>query len=175
LKWPSWSWSYGSWIYNYLCNQCLSPLTLWIRIPLRRGVLNTTLCDKVCQWLAAGRWFSPGILISSTNEIDRHDVTERLLRVALNTITQTYYISFWWWTYYYDLKFPQCSPFNPKWDQDISKYPTDHAYQACLHVLGHFWIINLNTNLFWSHDGWNMMADVHLAFKTRVNNSQRMN
>ena len=25
----SWSWSYGSWIYNYLCNQCLSPLTLW--------------------------------------------------------------------------------------------------------------------------------------------------
>ena len=27
------SWSlYGSWIYNYLCNQCLSPLTLWVRI-----------------------------------------------------------------------------------------------------------------------------------------------
>jgi len=22
----SWSWSYGSWINNYLCNQCLSPL-----------------------------------------------------------------------------------------------------------------------------------------------------
>jgi len=22
----SWSWSYGNWIYNYLCNQCLSPL-----------------------------------------------------------------------------------------------------------------------------------------------------
>jgi len=20
---PSWSWSYGSWIYNCLCNQCL--------------------------------------------------------------------------------------------------------------------------------------------------------
>jgi hypothetical protein len=25
LQGPSWSWSYGSWIYNYLCNQCLSP------------------------------------------------------------------------------------------------------------------------------------------------------
>jgi len=25
---PSWSWSYGSWVYNYLCNQCLSPLPL---------------------------------------------------------------------------------------------------------------------------------------------------
>jgi len=24
-----------------------------------RGVLNTTLCDKVCQWLATGRWFFP--------------------------------------------------------------------------------------------------------------------
>jgi hypothetical protein len=28
---PSSSWSYGSWIYNYLCNQCLSPLKLWVR------------------------------------------------------------------------------------------------------------------------------------------------
>jgi hypothetical protein len=29
-----WSWSYGSWIYNYQYNQCLSPLKLWIRTPL---------------------------------------------------------------------------------------------------------------------------------------------
>jgi len=21
-----WSWSYGIWIYDYICNQCLSPL-----------------------------------------------------------------------------------------------------------------------------------------------------
>ena len=27
----------------------LSPLTLLGRIPLRRGVFNTPLCDKVCQ------------------------------------------------------------------------------------------------------------------------------
>jgi hypothetical protein len=32
---PSWSWSYGSWIYNYLCNQCLSTLMLWVRISIR--------------------------------------------------------------------------------------------------------------------------------------------
>ena len=25
------SWSYGGWIYNYLCNQCLSPLKLRVR------------------------------------------------------------------------------------------------------------------------------------------------
>jgi len=28
------SWSYGSWIYNYLCNQCLSPLMLRVWISL---------------------------------------------------------------------------------------------------------------------------------------------
>jgi hypothetical protein len=28
-----------------------------------QGVLYTTLCDKVCQWLTAGgQWFSPGTL-----------------------------------------------------------------------------------------------------------------
>jgi len=30
---PSWSWSYGSWTYNYLYNQCISPLNLWVRTP----------------------------------------------------------------------------------------------------------------------------------------------
>jgi hypothetical protein len=35
-----------SWIYNYMWNQCLSPLKLWIRTRSWRGVLNTTLCDK---------------------------------------------------------------------------------------------------------------------------------
>ena len=73
----------------YLCNQCLSPLTLWVRILFRRGVLDTTLCDKVCQWLAAGWWFSPGTPVSSTKKTDRHDITEILLKVALNTITLT--------------------------------------------------------------------------------------
>ena len=27
-----WWWSYGTRIYNYLCNQCLSPLKLWVPI-----------------------------------------------------------------------------------------------------------------------------------------------
>jgi len=33
LEGPLWSWSYDSWIYNYLCNQCISPWTLWVRTP----------------------------------------------------------------------------------------------------------------------------------------------
>jgi hypothetical protein len=32
-----------------------------------RGVLDTTLCNKICQWLATGRWFSPNTPVSSTN------------------------------------------------------------------------------------------------------------
>jgi hypothetical protein len=55
-----------------------------------RGVLHTTLCDKVCQWLATSRWFSPGFPISSTNKTDRHDITEILLKVALNAITHNH-------------------------------------------------------------------------------------
>jgi hypothetical protein len=64
---------------------------LWVRILLRRGVLDTTLCDKVCQWLATGRWFSQGIAVSSTNKTDCHDITEILLNVAFNTINQAYF------------------------------------------------------------------------------------
>ena len=44
---PLYSWSYGNWIYNYLCNQCLSPLKLWVRIPLMARCTWTTLCQKV--------------------------------------------------------------------------------------------------------------------------------
>jgi hypothetical protein len=81
------SWSYGSWIYNYLCNQCLTPLKLWVRISIRARC--ATLCDKVCQWLVTGQWFSLCTPVSSTNKTDRHDITEILLKVALNTITLT--------------------------------------------------------------------------------------
>jgi hypothetical protein len=42
---PSWPWSYGSWIKNNLCNQCLSPLMLRVRMSIRARC--TTLCDKV--------------------------------------------------------------------------------------------------------------------------------
>jgi hypothetical protein len=57
-----------------------------IETQLRRGVLDTTLCDTVCQWLTTGRWFSPGTPVSSTNTTDCHDIAEILLKVALNNI-----------------------------------------------------------------------------------------
>ena len=55
--------------------------------PLIRGVLDATLCDKVCESLAAGQWFSPGTPpIKLTG-----DTTEILLKVVLNTITLSLY------------------------------------------------------------------------------------
>jgi hypothetical protein len=44
---------------------------------------------KVWQWLAKGRWSSPGTPVSSSNKPDRHNITEILLKVALNTTTLT--------------------------------------------------------------------------------------
>jgi hypothetical protein len=67
-----------------------------------RGVLDTTLCDKVCQELAAGRWFSP---VFFTNKSDRHNITEILLKVALNIITLTpNHIHYTFIFYYHTLK-----------------------------------------------------------------------
>ena len=75
--------SHGSWICNYLCNQCLSSLTLSVPIPLME---RCTRCDNACQLLTVGRWFTP---VHSTNKADRHDISELLLKVALDTIPPT--------------------------------------------------------------------------------------
>jgi len=74
--------------YLYMWNQWLSPLKFEFEPRSWGGVLDTTLCDKIGQWLAIGRWFSPGTPVSSTNKTDCHDITEILLTVALNTINQ---------------------------------------------------------------------------------------
>jgi len=39
-----------------------------------RGILDTTLCYKICQWLASEWWFSPGTAVSSTNNANCHDI-----------------------------------------------------------------------------------------------------
>ena len=73
--------------YLYVCNGNYQSCEL---ISLSGGVYSIqhyTLCDKVCRWLMAGQWFSPGTPVSSTNKTDRHDITEILLKVVLNTIT----------------------------------------------------------------------------------------
>jgi hypothetical protein len=64
------------------------------------------------MWHSLSGWlFSPGTLVFSTNKTDRHDITEKLLKVVLNTITHTHilmiifppyfscYICLSWWTF----------------------------------------------------------------------------
>jgi len=63
---PSCSWSYGSWIYNYLLNQYLSPLKLWVLIPLRRGVLDTTLLLRQVGGFLRVLRFPPPIKLTAT-------------------------------------------------------------------------------------------------------------
>jgi hypothetical protein len=65
---PSWSWSYSSWIYNYLCNQWLSPLKLWVQTP----------------FMARCTWCNRSVVFSgySTNKNNHQDITEILLKVA---------------------------------------------------------------------------------------------
>ena len=83
---PSWSWSYGNWIYSYLWNRCLPPLKLWCWNPVHGKLCSIQyLCDEVCQWLVASPWLS---LVSSINKADHHDITEILFKVVLSTINQ---------------------------------------------------------------------------------------
>ena len=78
----------------FLCNMYLycnmSFIILVVTTLMMRCTrYNIMTCDKVYQCLATGLWFSLGTPVSSTNKTDRHDITEILLKVALNTIAQT--------------------------------------------------------------------------------------
>ena len=67
----SWSWSYGSWMHSYLCNQCLSPLKV-VSSNLVRGEMYRSVAFSGYS----------GFLY------DRYDIAEILLKVALNTLNQ---------------------------------------------------------------------------------------
>ena len=57
-----------------------------------RGALFITLCDKVCQLLAACREFYLCTPVYSINKADRYDKNEILLKVALHTIITCFFL-----------------------------------------------------------------------------------
>ena len=65
IRGPSWSYAISAYHHYRESVSCS-----W------RGVLDTTLCDKVCLWLAAGLWFSLSTLVSSTNKTECNDIVE---------------------------------------------------------------------------------------------------
>jgi hypothetical protein len=87
----SYSWSYTMVVrfttscaisaYHHLSCEFESP-SWWV-------LFDTTLCDKVSQWLVAGRWFSSGTPVSSTNTTDYHNIAQILVKMALSTISLT--------------------------------------------------------------------------------------
>jgi hypothetical protein len=60
---------------------------VWVRArlcKLQKGCTRLAAAsDKVYQFLAHGRWLSPGTPASSTTKTGRHDIAEILLKVAL--------------------------------------------------------------------------------------------
>ena len=86
IKGPSWSQLHGTYVVGFTTTYAISAYQYhhWsceFEPHSWRGILNTTLCNKVCQLLATGRWFSQCT--------DHHDITEILWKVALITINQT--------------------------------------------------------------------------------------
>jgi hypothetical protein len=83
----------GSWSHRttYVI-RVYHPLSCEFVSSSRRNVFGTILCDKVCQWLATGQWFSLGTPVSSIHKTDRHDIIEILLKVALITMAIVPYL-----------------------------------------------------------------------------------
>jgi hypothetical protein len=60
------------------------PLQMWLVVIYLTSEVNILM--NMCLYKYMCRWFSPGTLVSSTNKTDHHDITDILLKVALNTI-----------------------------------------------------------------------------------------
>jgi hypothetical protein len=73
------------WLHKYYLRNIfkvpMQSVMLWVRISIR--VRCTTICDKVCQWLATGRWCSLGPPVSSAKKTYRQNTREVLLKVAV--------------------------------------------------------------------------------------------
>ena len=65
----TWSWSYCSWIYIYLCNQCPSPLK-WVWVPFIIRCTRYNICNNLSE-TCESLWIST---VSSTNKTNGHDI-----------------------------------------------------------------------------------------------------
>jgi hypothetical protein len=134
-------------IFNYLCNQYLSPLKLWVRIPLRRGVLDTTFCDKVMS-VTCNR-FSPGTPVSSTNKTDCHGITEILLKVVLKhhnpnpKNTDIYLIPHKHSTNIINTQYTDVNP----WRKSVASHWHNFITKCCIEYTSPEW--NSNSQLQW--------------------------
>jgi hypothetical protein len=66
--------------------RCLQLLTIFCHFEIYQYLL-LTVGRHGRDHIAAGQWFFPSSLVSHIDKTGRHDITEILLKVALNTIT----------------------------------------------------------------------------------------
>lgn len=85
----SWSWLYGSWIADSVYHHYIYEVESrsW------RCLLDTTLCDKSCQWFTPRLWFSLGSTVSCSNTTDRPGIAEILFTGVLNNIPITVFLT----------------------------------------------------------------------------------
>ena len=110
--------SYGSWIYNYLCNQSISPLMLWVQFPLMtrytrynfKPLKNVSDLQQVGYFLRILR-FPPAYNWNIVGSGVKHDNHNPFIAIGY-TRTQQYSFCFCLqrepWQYKYDLGFVQC-------------------------------------------------------------------
>ena len=96
------------------------------------AMLSTT--TFYCQGLATGRWFSWGTSVYFTNNTDHKDITEILLKVALNTTALTLNLIF--------------NPINIIYEIDLYHV---HAVYTCTFspYISHFTTVCVSFNLSW--------------------------
>jgi len=128
-KGPSWPWSYGSWISNYLCNQCLSPLMLWAPISIRARC--TTLCDKVCQWPSSKLQSIYAWEIKNTESTDKNGSWIR----CQWCVTYSIYKRFW---IYYINNYHLGHTTGWRHERYLS-WRITHAFLLCLFFYKHYW------------------------------------
>jgi len=63
------------------------PITTNVVIFNPAQVRCTTLCNKVCQWLAAGMWFSSSTPVSSTNKHHNYDCQMKKSKLSMIIVT----------------------------------------------------------------------------------------
>ena len=68
---------------NIIWSKCSTDLPVVYGTTLRQVWLYIVY-DEVCQWLAAGQWFSPVISVIFINKTDCNFITKILLKVVLN-------------------------------------------------------------------------------------------
>jgi hypothetical protein len=113
-----------------------------------RGVLNTSLCDKVCQWLVTDLWFSSGTAVSSTNKTDCHDIAKILLKVALSTIK------------------PNQTKTLKSWGRTLVWYGQSTNVLACFQ--GYIFHMNLHLNFCLSWSQFMSYFDNCCIYKSRI-------